>query len=326
VTQPTARAVSAVVLAYGSEPWLEDCVGALLASEGVDEFELVLVDNGCTDGAVDRLEGRPGVVILRPPGNLGFAGGCNAGAREAHGDVLVFVNGDAIVAVDAVSRLVAVASRRSVGIATGSIRLADAPDRLNSGGNEIHFLGAGWSGRFGEPAAAYPDEVEVTGASGAGMAVSRQVWQTLGGFDDTYFAYHEDAELSLRCWQQGLSVVYVPDAVVVHRYEFSRNPKKLYLLERNRLILVVFELGLFLLALREGWARQKLAGWLWLVRNQHWVKERRGQLQSERTVPDREIAALLSNRLRSENMRLPRALHPADRLLAAYWSLVRRIP
>ncbi len=135
--------------------------------------------------------------------------------------MLVFVNGDAIIAPEAVSRLAAVASRPNVGIATGSIRLADDPDLLNSGGNEVHFLGAGWAGGFRQPATAYDEEVEVTAASGAGMAMSRDVWDRIGGFEDRYFAYHEDAELSLRCWEQGLAVVYVPDAVVVHRYEFS---------------------------------------------------------------------------------------------------------
>jgi GT2 family glycosyltransferase len=334
--------VSAVVLAYGNEPWLEDCVAALLGSEGIAEMEVVVVDNGCTDGAVDRLAGSPGVVVLRPPRNLGFAGGCNLGAGSAKGDILVFVNGDAIVAPRAVSRLAAVASRPGVGIATGSIRLAHDPDRLNSAGNEIHFLGVGWAGRLDEPASHYSEEVEVTGASGAGMAMSRHVWERLGGFHDPYFAYHEDAELSLRCWQQGLSVVYVPDAVVVHRYEFSRNPNKLYLLERNRLLFVLtlfeartllllapafvaFELGILLLALREGWGRQKVAGWRWLVRNRRMVKGRRRHLRAERTVGDRDIAPRLSNRLRSVNLRLPKALQPADRLLAAYWSLVCKV-
>lgn len=336
-----APTVSAVVLAYGNEPWLEDCVAALLASEGVD-IEVVLVDNGCTDGAVARLANVPRVVTIRPPRNLGFAGGCNEGARHASGDVLAFVNGDAIAAPDAVLKLAAVASRPGVGIATGSIRLADAPDRLNSSGNEVHFLGVGWAGGFGQLATAYPDEAEVTAASGAGMAISRQLWNRLGGFDDMYFAYHEDAELSLRCWQQDLPVVYVPDAVVVHRYEFSRNPLKLYLLERNRLIflftlleartllvlapaLAAFESGILALAIRDGWVRQKLAGWVWLARHLRWVKARRRQLQAERSVSDRDLAARFANRLRAENFRLPRQLQPVDRMLATYWSLARRL-
>ena len=61
----------------------------------------------------------------------------------------------------------------------------------------------------------------------------------LGGFCEPMFAYCEDTDLSLRCWQRGWRVVLVPDAVVLHRYEFSRNPQKLFLLERNRLLMVL---------------------------------------------------------------------------------------
>ena len=115
-------------------------------------------------------------------------------------------------------------------------------------------------------------------ASGTGMAVRREVWTALGGFAEEYFAYLEDTELSLRCWQRGLRVVYVPGARVVHRYDFSRNPGKWYLLERNRLILVLtafeprtvalllpallgVEAGMLAVSLRAGWGREKVGGW-----------------------------------------------------------------
>ncbi|MCW2779212.1 MAG: glycosyl transferase family 2, partial [Frankiales bacterium] len=230
--------VTAVVLAYGDEPWVERCVEALLASEGVD-VDVVLVDNGCTTGAPDRLEGRAGVEVVRPGENLGFAGGCNAGAALARGELLALVNADALVAPEALARLGEVAREPEVGLASGSIRLADDPERLNSAGNPLHFSGLSWAGAFGEPAADHAVRTEVLGASGAGVLLRRQLWEELGGFAPEYFAYLEDTELSLRCWQRGLRVVFVPDAVVVHRYEFSRNPLKMYLLERNRLLLVL---------------------------------------------------------------------------------------
>ena len=332
--------VSAVVLAYVAEPWLERSVRAVLASEEV-EADVVVVDNGCTDGTVERLEGVPGVTVLRPERNLGFAGGCNLGARHTRGEVLALVNGDAVVAPDALAALAEVAMKPDVGIATASVRLADEPHRLNSGGNDVHFLGFSWSGRFGEEASRFQERRDVAGASGAGMALRRDLWEDLGGFDDRYFAYHEDAELSLRCWQRGWRVVYVPEAVVVHRYEFSRNPTKYYLVERNRLVLVltafegrtlallapalvVVEAAMLAVAVAGGWWRQKLAGWAWLARNRRWVLARRRQLQAERTVPDRELAGRLAARIEPGNYRLSAALPPLDAFLARYWGLVRR--
>lgn len=334
--------VSAIVLVYGEEPWLERCVKTLLASEDVD-VEVVLVDNGCTDGSVERLEaeGVDGLTVVHPGSNLGFAAGNNEGVRHAGGDVIALVNGDAIAEPTALARLAEVATAPGVGIATASVRLADEPDLLNSGGNDIHFLGMSWAGRFRQPAAEFPEACDVTSASGAGMAMRRSLWDDLGGFDDAYFIYHEDAEMSLRCWQRGLRVVYVPEAVIAHHYEFSKNPRKFYLLERNRLVtvlslyggrmlvllapaLLAFELAMLVLATKEGWARQKVAGWGWLLRRLGWLRARRAELQRTRTVPDRELAHLFVDHLDPGNYAVPSALRPFDQLFALYWRLVRR--
>jgi len=333
-------AVSAVVLAYRDEPWLERCVQALLDSEGVD-VEVVLVDNGCTDGAVERLAATPGVIVFRPGENLGFAGGCNAGAAVASGDFLALVNGDLIVERDALSELVAVARRPNVGLAQPSIRLAEDPSHLNSDGNEVHFLGFSWCGHFGQLAPPRGAPHDITSAMGAAMVIRRDLWQELGGFEDRYFAYHEDVELCRRCWHRGLPVVTVPSAVVVHRYEFGREPTKLYLSERNRLIFVLtaYEartllvlalafIGVELAALAGSVAtrtiRQKLAGWMWIVRNRRWIAQRRRELQAERLVSDAELSRLFATRLDAGNFPLPDWLKPLDALLGGYWSVSRR--
>lgn len=332
--------VSVVILAYGAEPWLERSVRAALSSQEV-EAEVVLVDNGCTDGTVERVQDLPGVSVVRPERNLGFAGGCNAGGKRARGEVIALVNSDAVVAPEALARMAEVALQPGTGIASASIRLADAPTRLNSGGNEIHFLGFAWSGAFGEEASRHSVRREVTGASGAGMAIERELWDRLGGFDEQYFAYHEDAELSLRCWQQGLRVMYVPDAVVVHRYEFTRNPLKYYLVERNRLILVltlfqartlalllpallVAEVAVLALAVTGGWVPQKVDGWRWLLRHRSSVLARRRRLQSERCVGDRSMVTLFATRLDPGNYPLPPAARRLDALLGGYWAAVNR--
>jgi len=335
--------VSVVVLAYGAEPLLEPCVGALLASEGV-AVEVVLVDNGCTDGAVTRLEAeRPfGLRVVRPGSNLGYAAGCNEGVANASGRVVAFVNADAIASPSALARLCAVALEDGVGIATGSIRLDDEPDLLNSAGNDIHYLGLSWSGRFREPAASYTRREDVTGASGAGMAMTRATWERLGGFDPAFFMYHDDAELSLRCHLLGLRVVYVPDAVIRHRYEFTRNPQKLYLIERNRLImfltsmqlrtivlvlpaLVVVEAATFALAVREGWWQAKLRAWAWLLTHGGFLRRRRQTIQRQRTRADRELRDLFVARIEPGNYELSPLVGVLNTGLVAYWAAVRRL-
>ncbi|MBW3645658.1 MAG: glycosyltransferase [Actinobacteria bacterium] len=332
--------MSAVIVAYGAEPWLERSVRAALGSEGVD-VEVVLVDNGCTDGAVDAVAPLPGVTAVRPGSNLGFAGGCHAGVLASRGDVVAFVNPDAVVAPDALDRLAAVAAEPEVAIATAGVRLADRPEAMNSAGNDVHFLGVSWSGGFGEPATEHAVRRRVCAASGAGMVMRRAVWDDLGGMEIEMFAYYEDADLSLRCWQQGLAVVYVPEAVVVHRYEFSRNPRKLFLAERNRLCMVLtlyeartlwllspaligLEVAVVALAVSQGWSKQKLASWAWLVRRRRWLRKRRMTVQAARRVSDRALADRFATSLSPGNLALPAWLAPLDRLLARYWRLVRR--
>ena len=92
--------ISVVMLAYGAESYLGEAVAAVLASEGV-ELELVLVDNGCTTDAVDRLPADPRLRVVVPGTNLGFTGGVNRGVESTTGDVIVLVNSDAVVAPDA---------------------------------------------------------------------------------------------------------------------------------------------------------------------------------------------------------------------------------
>ena len=334
--------VSVVVLAYGDEPHLHGCVESLLSSTAVD-VDVVLVDNGCSQQAVvEELAARDRVTLVRPTSNLGYAGGCNAGAAQAEGDVIAFVNSDAIAEPGAVAALAAAVRDESVGLATGSVRLADEPDLINAAGNPLNILGVAWAGHFREPAVEHDQPRPVTLVSGAAFACRRSTWLALGGFDAAYFAYHEDTELSVRCWQRGLSVCYAPDAVVRHYYEFSRNPRKLMLLERNRLLnllvlwqsrtlllllpaLVSFELAMLGLAAKQGWLGQKLTGYGWLWQHRDHVRSRRALVQRERVVPDRELARLLTPSITAANFELPAAIRAVNAVLAAYWSVVRRL-
>jgi len=333
--------VTAVVLAYKAEPVLEECVQALLASRGV-RADVVLVDNGCTDCAVDRLEPLPGVAVVRPGVNTGFAGGCNLGASRSRAEFVAFVNGDAVVEPDALARLVAELRRDpGVGLVSASLRLYDQPSVINSVGNPIHFSGLSWAGGLGEPADRHLAPSDITGVTGAAVLTRSATFAALGGFYEAMFAYHEDADLSLRAWQRGWRCRYAPDAVVRHRYEFSRNPEKMYLVERNRLlfVLTLYERRTLLLlapallaleglilavAVRQGWGHQKVRGWWWLLKNRGEICERRRTNQAVRRIDDAGLAHLLTGDFApaAETGMLPPGA--ARRLSRLYWSAVRR--
>jgi GT2 family glycosyltransferase len=333
--------VTAVILAYGAEPFLDTAVRAVLASTGVT-IDVVLVDNGCTTDAVDQIKGISGVRVIRPEHNTGYTGGCHLGAAEATGDYLAFVNSDAIVAESALRHLVDVAAEPGVGLAMGSIRLADQPDLINTAGNPLHYSGLSWAGGYQEPASRYGQRRTVACGSGCCFVMTRQRWTDFGGFPLEYFAYCEDSELSLRLWQRGYTVEYVPDAIVLHHYEFSRNPTKSYLLERNRLVLLlttyqlrsllvlapmllVTEAAMVGAAVFGGWGGAKLRGWGWIWQHRGWIRARRRELQTTRTVPDRALASQLTGRFAPSNLEAPPGLGVYNMIGEGYWRLARRL-
>lgn len=337
----TERHVSALVLAFGPEPYLHEAVAAVLASRGVT-VEVVLVDNGCTTDAVATLPPDPRLRVVTPGANLGFTGGVNLAARTATAPVLVLVNSDAVVDPDALLALATALDDPATGLVSGLVTLGEDPSTVNSVGNPVHVLGLSWAGHMGEPAAAHAAPADVPSTTGALMGARATTWAELGGFPDEFFAYLEDLELSWRAWQRGLRVRYVPTARAVHHYEFSRTPLKMYLVERNRLLflatchsgrtlallalpLLAFEVAITAVAATQGWGRQKVAGWRWFLGHLGWVRRRRAAVQAARTVPDRELAHLLSTRFDPAQFPLPPGGGLLQAALAGYWRVARRL-
>jgi GT2 family glycosyltransferase len=313
-----------------------DALGRLLDSiESQAADEVIVVDNG------GDAEEREGVTMIRPAENLGFAGGNNLGARRASGEALVFLNPDTVLAPGALSGLVEPLGDPSIGIVTARLRLLDEPKRLNSAGNEVHVTGIAWAGRYGEPAESVGELEDVPFPSGAAMAIRRDLFEELGGFTEELFMYQEDLELGWRVRLRGLRVVVSPGADVYHEYDFARNPGKQYLLERNRLVfvlssysprlllllspvLVSTEVAMLVLALKEGWARDKLAGWGWLLRHAGWLRRHRRETQRLRRVQDRELARYLSPVVAPAMIPVPSPVRAINPLVGKYWEVVKK--
>ena len=329
-----------MIVAYGSGAALTRCLQSL--ERQVDsEAEVIVVDNGNGGSEITGAERLGFVQVLRPGKNLGFAGGCNLGARHATGTLLVFLNPDTVVAPGAIEALVSRLDDPAVGITTARLRLLDRPELLNSAGNVLHVTGLAWAGRYGEPADEVTQEEEVAYPTGAAMAIRAKLFWELGGFTDELFMYQEDLELAWRARLRGLRIVLVPNADVYHEYDYGRNPTKHYLLERNRLVfllsaysgrllillgpvLVSTELAMLGLALKDGWARDKLAGWGWCMRRAGWLRQRRRKTQALRRVPDRELARYLTSVVDPAMIDVPGLVRVMNPLLERYWSLVRR--
>ncbi len=330
--------VSVVTVAYRTGPSLTRCLDSLAG----EADEIIVIDNGGGGPEIDEARSRDGVRVLDSEENLGFGGANNVAASVAAGDVLAFLNPDTVVAPGAIAQLARTLEDPAVGIVMARLRLLDDPEKLNSSGVQVHVTGIGWAGGFGEPVATAGRLDDVPAPSGTAMAMRAETFRELGGFAEELFMYLEDLELGWRARLAGYRVVLDPAADVFHDYEYERNPRKSYFLERNRLLFVLSsysmrqllllsplllatELGMVAIAARERWLGDKLAGWGWLVRHPGLVARRRLKTQRLRSVRDRDLAAFMTPTFSPGMVPVPALLRAANPVVGGYWKLVRKL-
>src|SRR5438874_4602452 len=328
---------AAIVVAYDSGAALTRCLDALRT----DGVEVVVVNNGGAGPEIEDARRREGVDVVDAGENRGFGAGCNRGAAATDAEALVFLNPDTVAQPGAVAALARRLEDPGVGVAQPRLRLLAQPELLNSSGNVVHLSGLAWPGGYGEPADALTELREIPSASGAALAIRAELFRELGGFTEELFLYQEDLELCWRVRLRGLRIVLEPGADVLHDYVLERaDRRKEYYLERNRLVfvltaysarlllllapvLVPVELGVALLALRQGWLREKARGWAWLAGNASWLAGRRRELQGGRRVSDRELARFLTPVLDPRMLALPAGVVALNDVVSAWWRGVR---
>jgi GT2 family glycosyltransferase len=236
----TAADVSVAVVAYQSSKTLAACLAALKA-QTVQGFEVILSDNASSDGAPQAAAAAdPSLALLHNGANLGFAAGNNRAAARAHGRWLVLLNPDAYAEPDFLERLLAAAQDLpQVRCFTARQRMARDPSRLDGLGDAMAGLGFPFRGGYGAPDPGPLPMAQVFSPCGAAMMIDRGLFLQLGGFDEDFFCYCEDADLGYRLRLIGEPVALVPDAVVRHEGSVStggrRSDFSLYHGARNRL-------------------------------------------------------------------------------------------
>jgi GT2 family glycosyltransferase len=208
-----------VVVNWNSGALLDRCLSAV-AAQTVAPREVLVVDNGSTDGSADGIEARfPGVRLLRAGDNLGFAAANNlAAAAVRQAGWLALLNPDAFPEPRWLERLAAAASAHP-GYSFFASRLVSAgdPERLDGTGDLYSPSGLAWRRDHGKPVAqASATASEVFSACAAAALYRRDAFREAGGFDESYFCFFEDVDLAFRLRLAGHRCLYVPDAVVHH--------------------------------------------------------------------------------------------------------------
>jgi GT2 family glycosyltransferase len=216
--------VALVVPSFNGSAVLGECLKSVSALDYPSErLEVVLVDNGSSDGSLELVRREfPSVRIVAHEKNLGFAAACNAGAQSARdADVLAFLNNDMRFERDFLLELVAPLARRECAATTAKILGWDGRT-IDTSGTGTTFVGIAVQPGFGEPPRPEHDVARKTlFACGGAMAIDARVLREVGGFDERYFAYYEDLDLGWRMWVLGHEIHYVPSALCYHHHSHT---------------------------------------------------------------------------------------------------------
>lgn len=241
--------VSLITVNFNGRAFLEPLLDSIRNQDFPKEgLEIILVDNGSTDGSVELVRTRyPDVRLIANQDNLGFAKANNQGAEAAQGRYLALINNDMRLEPDWVSRMVAYREAAPEDMVCVSSKIVNWDGTLiDFMGGSLAFNGMGFQTNFRAPVDAivaqdYPQELLF--ACGGAMLIDRGIYREVGGFDEDYFAYFEDVDLGWRLWVMGYRVGFCPEAVVYHRFNGTSGKfgwhKKLVLFERNSLYTVI---------------------------------------------------------------------------------------
>lgn len=235
--------VSVIVLTASGTRHLPDCLDSLRQQDWpADRLEVIVVDNGSPGDPTPTVHQRnPGARVIRTGTNLGFSAGSNAGAREARGEWLLFLNDDTRADPACISRLVDTATRR--GAASAAAKILDwSGERIDFAGGLVNFEGRGFPLGWDEAAATFPTrEQPLLFGCGAAVLFRRDAFEAAGGWDEPMFAYYEDVEFGWRLWLLGHEVWFAPEAIVYHRHHGTSGPEspaRLRAFERNALRMI----------------------------------------------------------------------------------------
>ena len=209
--------VSVVIPNFNGIAFL-DCVLASLEGQTLNNFEVILVDNGSTDGSCSFVTANyPWVHLIELSENFGFCGAVNAGIRAAKAPYVLLLNNDTEVKEDFVEEMLAAIRRHKNAFSCGA-RMVQYHDRdkLDDVGN--YYCALGWSfarGR-GKDIHAYETEDRIFSACAGAAIYRKKILEKIGYFDEEHFAYLEDTDIGYRARIYGYENWYAPKAIVYH--------------------------------------------------------------------------------------------------------------
>lgn len=228
----------------------DDTLECLASLRKLDHPNLVIVvvDNGSIDGSASAIRSQfPDVTIIENKKNLGYARGFNTGLQYAYekgADYFLVLNNDTVVDPQAVTELVRTAQRhKKVGFVTGKVYWYAKPDVLQTVGRygDPDELAGGHIGSGEVDHGQYNKEQEYDFVDDIFLLVSREVYETVGGYDSHFFLYFEETDWCARVRKAGYSILFTPKARIWHKGNIGGpstdlSPLRHYYMARNKII------------------------------------------------------------------------------------------
>jgi GT2 family glycosyltransferase len=258
--------VTVVIVNWNGAHHLDECLTALRSQTLAAETEVIVIDNGSTDGSIEVLDRySESVRVIRNLHNVGFAAGCNQGIQARPSEFVALLNNDAIVEPTWLEELVK-AMRRApdIGSCTSKVLWYYDHGIFDNAGHVVYADGlTRGRGRLQHDSGQFEREEDVFAFSGCAALLRRSMLEDVGLFDEQFFAYCEEADLAFRARLRGWRGLYVPTAIAYHKFSASTarfSSLKALHVERNRFWLAVKNLPLPLLLASFGFTLVRY-GW-----------------------------------------------------------------
>jgi hypothetical protein len=335
----TKPSVSIIIVNYNEREYLENCLKSILENTGDINYEVIVVDNGSSDGSVEFLkqlsimDSRIRVIALKK--NVGYSSAINIGYRNSNGSLIALLSNDTQVTRGWLTSLIqTLNSDKEIGCVQSKLLLMDYPSRIDSLGHILDPLGfLRPKGYMELDKGQFDNYDDICVVQVVACLLKRSVIEKIGLFDDDYFIMHEDTDLSLRLHMAGYKIILVPTSIVYHKrlLTISKMPPEIiiYLTRRNSLmtilknyevknlirymplvILIYFGMGAWYITRGEaGYFKALFSAMLWNIRNLKRTFEKRAFVQAFiRTIPDCKIFnkfdGISLNRLRKRTVSL----------------------
>ncbi|MFN8465865.1 MAG: glycosyltransferase family 2 protein [Caldilineaceae bacterium] len=317
-----AAKVTIIVLTWNSLRHVDSCLSSLL-QQSYRDYTIHVYDSCSSDSTVEFIKSHyPQVAVTQLHENLGYRRGNALAMAQTDTDYIVVCNDDVEVEPDWLEELVrCLDGDVSIGMATPLILLADAPNRVNSAGNTLHFSGMYGPRGKGEDRTLHSTECDLAAPSGCCFIVRRAILQNIEGFSSDFDAFdtgwhasYEDVDLAWRIQLLGYRIRYVPSSVMYHHYtQPGIFPSRFGSLEWGRYITVlrnyrrftlicllpllfIIECLMWVYAIGRGrpYLRAKAAVMRWLITNPESIREMRQKVQRNARVSDSQIMSRMS--------------------------------